>query len=368
MGHDLGALESIGSTRCMRILTVAYPFAAVAPDSVGGAEQVAFQVAEALRRRGHESLLLAREDSQFPGTLLAIQRAAGPLNERSVREPIYRRLRQLISETDADLIHFHGIDFFEYLPSNSRPTLVTLHLPIDWYPRQALAARTNLHFNCVSHSQFESRPTAFNASIIPNGVPIPSFRSWPKKQRFALSLGRICPEKGFHIALDAAAKAQTPLILAGQVFPYEDHQRYFRTEIVPRLSMERRFIGPIGGARKRRLLAAAKCLVVPSLVNETSSLVAMEAMACGTPVIAFRRGALAGIVQDCRTGFLVDNEIETTAAIRAAALIEPEVCREFAKRHFSLETMICGYLHLYQDLYLKGQAHFPTRARVVSPS
>jgi glycosyltransferase involved in cell wall biosynthesis len=369
LGHDRVALESISAKCRMKILTVAYPFASVAPDSVGGAEQIAFQIAEALRRRGHDSQLLAREDSKFDGPLLLVPHTNGPLNDHAVRDPVYRVLRNRLAQTDADLIHFHSIDFHEYIPSSiTRPTLVTLHLPLDWYPRDALLPRENLHFNCVSNPQLACSPTDVDASVIPNGVAIPSFKVLPKKRNFVLSMGRICPEKGFHLALDAAAEAKVPFLLAGEVFPYESHQRYFREEIVPRLSNERRFIGRIGGARKWRLLAAAKCLVAASLVNETSSLVTMEAMSCGTPVIAFRRGALASLVQDCHTGFLVDKEAELTAAIRSADLIDPQACRDFAHQHFSLDAMIRRYLHLYQGFYLKGQTRSREPAEAVLPA
>ena len=102
-----------------------------------------------------------------------------------------------------------------------------------------------------------------------------------------MALGRICPEKGYHIALDAAARAGVPMVLAGEVFRYPAHEQYFRDEIAPRLDASRRFIGPVGLHRKRRLLSEARCLLAPSLAPETSSLVAMEALACGTPVIAF---------------------------------------------------------------------------------
>ncbi|PYQ58699.1 MAG: glycosyltransferase family 4 protein, partial [Acidobacteria bacterium] len=161
---------------------------------------------------------------------------------------------------------------------------------------------------------------------------------------------RICSEKGYHQALDAAREAGVPLILAGEVFPYEDHRRYFREEIAPRLGPGARFLGPLGLARKRRLLAAARCLIVPSRVAETSSLVAMEALACGTPVVAFRAGALPEIVEHGRTGFLVADVPEMARALRDVETLAPAVCREEAERRFSAETMISRYFDLYRQL------------------
>ena len=108
-----------------------------------------------------------------------------------------------------------------------------------------------------------------------------------------------------HLGLDAAAIASVPVLVGGQVFPYPDHERYFADEIAPRLTGTRCFLGPVAFARKRRLLTAARCLLIRCRVPEAISLVAMEALACGTPVIAFRAGALPKIIEDGRTGFLV---------------------------------------------------------------
>ena len=141
-----------------------------------------------------------------------------------------------------------------------------------------------------------------------------------------------------------------PLLLAGQTFPYDAHESYFAREIAPRLDRARRFIGPIGLVRKRRLLSAARCLLLPSLAPETSSLVAMEALACGTPVIALPSGALPEIVEHGRTGFIVSDEQEMAEAIPAAARIEPEVCRAAARERFSLVRTVERYFALYRQL------------------
>jgi glycosyltransferase involved in cell wall biosynthesis len=169
-------------------------------------------------------------------------------------------------------------------------------------------------------------------------------------------LGRICPEKGFHIGLDAARRAGVGLLLGGQVYPYEAHERHFRDEILPRLDRHRRFLGPLGFARKRRLLTAARCLLVPSLVAETGSLVAMEALACGTPVIAFPNGALAEVVEHGVTGFLVRDETEMVDAIRQACRIDPEACRQAARERFSATRTVERYLLTYERL-AAGRRH-----------
>src|SRR5207302_6756652 len=130
----------------------------------------------------------------------------------------------------------------------------------------------------------------------------------------------------------------------------ETHQQYFHQSILPHLDGLHRFLGPVGLRRKRRLLGGARCLLAPSLAPETSSLVAMEALASGTPVIAFPAGALADIVEHGRTGFLVEDERQMAEAIHRAGTLDPEVCRESARTRFALTRMTERYLTLYQEL------------------
>jgi glycosyltransferase involved in cell wall biosynthesis len=198
---------------------------------------------------------------------------------------------------------------------------------------------------------------------VPNGIPVERFSLRAKKAQYALALGRICPEKGFHFALDAAKMARTELCLAGAIHPYEHLESYFEQEIVPRLNRRRRFIGPVGFARKRRLLARAKCLLIPSTVAETSSLVAMEALAAGTPVIAFPSGALPEIIEHGRTGFIVSSVEEMAAAIRRVGQLDPQACRAAARTRFAAEPMIRHYLGIYDRLIQTPQYREEYRIR-----
>jgi glycosyltransferase involved in cell wall biosynthesis len=184
---------------------------------------------------------------------------------------------------------------------------------------------------------------------VENGVAVERFR--PRRKRgYALAIGRICPEKGFHLALDAARAAGMPLLLAGDVFPYAEHRRYFEAEIRPRLDRRRRWIGPVRGRAKRSLIAAASCLVAPSLAPETSSLVAREALAAGTPVVALRNGALVEAVESGRTGILVDAPEALAEALGQAAALDPAACRAAAVERFSARAMIERYFALYRLL------------------
>jgi glycosyltransferase involved in cell wall biosynthesis len=163
-------------------------------------------------------------------------------------------------------------------------------------------------------------------------------------------MGRICSEKGFHLAIDAAERAGLKLILAGTVFEYPEHREYFDSMIAPRLNDQVRFIGPVGGKHKRDLLAGAKSLLIPSQVNETSSLAAMEAIAAGTPVVAWRSGALPEIVSDGRTGFLVSSVDEMAEAINHVPCIDRQECRKEAEERFDARSMFSRYLSLYESV------------------
>lgn len=336
----------------LTVLSVAYPFAPVSPDAVGGAEQILSSLDAALSRAGHRSIVLACAGSRVAGELVAMPPVPAGIDS-AARERAHAAIRMALAGTPADIVHLHGIDFGAYAPSRSCRTLATLHLPPAWYPAAALAGGVRL--NAVSAAEDRAlRRIAEPASIlppIPNGVPVEPLGAVRLTRReFALTLGRLCPEKGQHIALEAARAAGIPLLIAGAAFPYPEHLDYVRREIAPRLDTRRRLIGPVGFARKRRLLAAARCLLVPSLAPETSSLVAMEAAACGTPVIAFPAGALAEIVEHGVTGFLVEDADAMARAIARAREIDPETCRRVARERFSVDVMTDRYLRLYERL------------------
>ncbi|MFL5615364.1 MAG: GNAT family N-acetyltransferase [Gemmatimonadaceae bacterium] len=338
----------------LTVLNVAYPLAPVTPESVGGAEQVLGAIDAALVERGISSLVIACEGSRPRGHLLGTALPTGVFDETTcltARETQARVIAEALDRFPVDVVHMHGVDFHEYLPPPGVPVLATLHLAHCWYPARAIEpSRPDTFVHCVSESQRRFfPPSPAMLSTIRNGVAIPTARP-VRRRRGVAALGRICPEKGFHLALDAARRANVAMTLAGHVFAYPAHREYFESEIRPRLSLTRRFVGPLGSARKQAFLAEARCLLVPSLVPETSSLVAMEALAAGTPVVAFPSGALVEIVDHGVTGFLVHNEYEMADAIVAAGDLDPEACRSAAVERFSVSAMTRRYIERYTEL------------------
>jgi glycosyltransferase involved in cell wall biosynthesis len=296
---------------------------------------------------------VAPEGSQVAGEFLAtppVPLSIGEHEIESARAAVRARIAEAVSRGGVDLIHLHGIDFSHYLPECGPPVLVTLHLPLDWYPPDALRpGRTDVVLQPVSAAQAATAPPGARiAAPIENGVDL--LPPGARKRSYALALGRVCPEKGFDDALDAARLAPAPLILAGTAFPYPAHEAHVRDAIRPRLSWRRRWIGAAQGARKQQLLGEARALLVPSKARETSSLVAMEALAAGTPVVAYPSGALPSIVEHGMTGFLVEGVKGLADGLRRAGEIDPAVCRSIARERFSAEQMIERYLRRYAEL------------------
>ncbi len=342
--------------RRLTVVSVGYPLAAVGLDAVGGSEQVLTALDRALVAAGHRSIVVAMDGSRAEGQLVTYPAPPpGPIAPETFelqRARAGEALRRVLA-APADVVHMHGLDFHCYLPPPGPPVLATLHLPPDWYPKAAYdIARPNTWIQCVSETQM--RRTAPNSRMlppIPNGVPVAELGATRRRRRrFAMMLARVCPEKGMHLALQAAREADCDLLIGGEIFPYQAHRDYFIQEVQPLLDCRRRWLGPLGFERKRRLLAEARCLLVPSLVAETSSLVAMEAASCGTPVIAFDQGALAEVVEHGVTGLIVDGVAGMADAIGRVGEIDPEACRQAARARFSLERMTAAYFARYQAL------------------
>jgi glycosyltransferase involved in cell wall biosynthesis len=191
--------------------------------------------------------------------------------------------------------------------------------------------------------------------VVRNGIDVERFAAACEgpgggKADYLLWLGRVCPEKAPHLAIAAAERAGLPIVLAGQVYPFAWHQQYWEREVKPRIDGRRVQWVPLPSfAEKTKLLRQARGLLVTSLVGETTSLVALEAMASGTGVIAFRRGALEEVVTE-GTGYLVDGvEAMAEACVRLGS-IRAQDCRTWVEREYSAQAMADGYERLIEGL------------------
>jgi glycosyltransferase involved in cell wall biosynthesis len=348
----------------LTVLSVAFPFAPVGPCGVGGAERILAELDTALIAAGHRSLVVA-----CAGSLVAGELFAAPMPERALisesdrnwhRWRFQAAIDRALAKHKVDLIHMHGMDFDQHVLPPGIPVLVTLHVPCDWHRPEVLEAYAGrVQFQAVSQFQRRTAPKVLgDLPVIENGVELPAIRLDRERDEFALALGRICPEKNVHEALEAGTKAGTRVLIGGHVFPHREHSDYFDEKVQPLLDQKpvtHRFLGALETERRQRLLARAKCLLHPTLAPETSSLVAMEALAVGTPVIAFRFGALPEIVDDGVTGFLVDNVDQMADAIGRVKEIRPEDCRAAAENRFSQDRMAREYLNLYAAMVSSQQ-------------
>jgi glycosyltransferase involved in cell wall biosynthesis len=354
----------------LTVLSVAFPFAPVSPRTAGGAEQILATLDRSLTASGYASLVIAPDGSQVSGLLLRTPKVPTEITpevQRQVRTAVRDLLACAVHDYAVDVVHLHGLDFLDYLPAGNIPVVVTLHLPLAWYPKEIFdIRRENYALVCVSPSQAETRASDHTGDacclVIENGVDLDRFHPASGKGNYAACIGRICPEKAPHLALEAAEKSGMPLYLAGAAFGYESHRRYFEDLLAPRITAPHKFLGQVGGRAKRNLLAGAQCVLVPSLAPETSSLIAMEALACGTPVVAFRSGALAHLIEHGVTGFLVDSVAEMAQAIHQTQELNPAAGRRGAERRFSASRMANRYFDLYKSLITTGSTQVRTEA------
>ncbi len=337
----------------LTILNVAYPLLPVCAGSAGGAEQILYLLDRGLTRAGHRSIVIAAHGSDISGTLIPASATPDEITDEShcqAQRVQKRQIELALQQHHVDLIHFHGLDFNVYRPERDRvPQLATLHLPLAWYP-SCIFQVSGLHLNCVSQSQARSFPGTRPVPVVKNGIEVEQFQTSPARGDYLLWLGRICPEKGVDVALRLAHRLNLNLLIAGPVHPFQFHRDYYRNQIAPLLDDKRRYLGSVSGLEKKHLLSNARCLLVPSLAAETSSLVSMEAISSGTPVVAFCSGALPEVVHHGVTGFIVDSEDEMASAITKVEELSPSTCRSVAETRFRYTDMLSGYLDLYRSI------------------
>jgi glycosyltransferase involved in cell wall biosynthesis len=344
------------------ILYVAYPLLTVSEESAGGAEQVLWTLEREMARRGMDTTIAASAGSRVTGKLFSTGKRCSSLDDfdrrsREHQERILELIRRRAGTGRAfELIHDMSGSFWSRAGEIEAPMLATLHLPQDFYsPSLFENIPANVSFNCVSLSQARSFAGLSRlAGVVANGVALDHLEAnlGQRDRSGLLWLGRICQEKAPHLAFEIAERSGMPITVAGQVYPFSNHRQYFVREVAPRLQrMPRaRFIESPSRQRKQYLLCSARAVLITSQADETSSLVAMEAAASGTPVIAFARGALPEIVRDGLTGFVVEGVDAAVEALGRLNSIRVASCVRHACDHFSSVRMAEDYLALYEKI------------------
>jgi glycosyltransferase involved in cell wall biosynthesis len=366
-------LNTLTAQNVRRILYVAYPLLPVSDESCGGAEQMLSVLEAEMAERGHLTTLAGCAGSKASGAVFTTGQETLKFDHLAERNREHEaRILELVTQTNRsqplfDLIHDKSGSFWRLASRCYVPVLATLHLPRGFYPSDAFDhLPANLYFNCVSQSQRETFADLPNVlGVVQNGIPLSRFPFQPKKRNYLLWMGRICEEKGPHLAIEVAQRTGLPLVLVGQVYPFSYHQEFYVTKIRPHLvdkNPKIMFFETPTFDTKLRLLSSARALLVPSLVDETSSLVAMEAMACGTPVIGLDRGAIPEIVNDGVTGFVVPDVEQMASSVWRCDEIRSRTCRRHVDLRYTAERMASQYEGLYEGLIQNRAGYFPQAA------
>ncbi|MEX3936655.1 glycosyltransferase family 4 protein [Paraburkholderia phymatum] len=358
----------------MRIAQIAPLYEPVPPLAYGATERIVHYLTEELVRRGHDVTLFASGDSLTSAALIAgCER--GLWRDSSAWDTSCHHVRQLGQvmqhAREFDILHFHGEPIhFPLMRSLGCKHVTTMHglmLAHDHGP--LLREFADAPLVAISESQRKALPGANWTRTIHHGIPADALPFEDAPRGYLLFLGRIMPGKRPDLAIEIARRAQMPLKIAGVVHPGE--REYFRKTIKPLLHKNAAFVdylGETGGQARSRLLSQASALLLPLEWEEPFGLVAIEAMACGTPVIAFRRGAMTEIIEDNVSGHLVDDVDGAVASAEQIGSIDRRACRRAFESRFTAARMADDYIELYASLCgaLAPATHDWTRRRAPS--
>jgi glycosyltransferase involved in cell wall biosynthesis len=340
----------------LRVAMLAPPWIPVPAPGYGGVESVVSTLTEALVRRGHEVTLYCAPGSVSRAKVVTLLDESHPDEiERSLYEVDH--VAQAFDAIDInrdrfDIVHDHcGFTALAMASRIDTPIVHTLHGPFTaetaaFYARHGHKAA----LVGISRAQLSSAPPGLGPiGSIPNPIDL---RAWPLQERksdYLLWIGRMTPEKGPHRAIAAARAVDVPLVLAGVIQPGQ--QAFFDREVAPHIDGERvRFVGEVGGAAKRSLFGRARGLLMPIRWNEPFGMVMVEALACGTPVIAFREGAARELIVDEKTGFLVDDERGMGVAVGRLPRIAARDCRAWVSEHCDVGVVAAAYEGIYRSV------------------
>jgi len=346
----------------LKIAQVAPLFLRIPPKKYGGLESVVYDLTNELVKRGHEVTLFATGDSKTKAKLISITPRGLIEQGTSWQNPLLNLLnlyKAFKLASRFDIIHTH-IDTYElFFPSFSKtPTLHTIHNPL--LSKKGLSFNTRLkifnffrnnNFVAISQSQKKlSQPKLKFIDVVYNGIDLERFKFNPSPKNHFIWIGRLHKDKGIENAIRAAKKAGVRLLLAGRK-ESESEKNYFEKIIKPMIKNSKiSYVGEIPLKRKIKFFREAKALIYPIEWEEPFGLVMIEAMACGTPVIAYPKGAVPEIVEDKKTGFLCQNINQVVQAIKKINEIKRLDCRKHVEKNFSAEIMAKNYLKIYYKI------------------
>lgn len=343
----------------MKIAQVTPLYEAVPPKLYGGTERVVAHLTDALVDLGHEVTLFASAEAQTKARLIPVRDQAIRLDPAPLKSDLASHM-SMLSEVlrradDFDVIHFHtDMIHFPFFERIANKTLTTLHGRLDMKDLPEVYERWP-QFGLVSISDDQRRPLAFAnwKATVHHGMPAEQYVYSPKSDGYLAFLGRISPEKRPDRAIEIATKLGKRLKMAAKVDAAD--RVYYETKIKPMIDGNPliEFIGEIGDHQKSAFLGGAEALLFPIDWPEPFGLVMIEAMACGTPVIAFRCGSTTEIIEDGATGFLVDTLEQAVAAAGRASMLDREAIRARFELRFSATAMGRRYLDVYGDLLAK---------------
>jgi glycosyltransferase involved in cell wall biosynthesis len=341
----------------MRIAVVAPPWYPVPPSGYGGIEWVVALLADGLTERGHEVTLFAPPGSETEAQLVPPLREVPP--EELIGDPWYEAAHAVSAYDRAgefDLLHDHTGPVGASIGAMSEaPTVHTLHGPFT--PQTSVLYRriAQRHwFVAISESQRSMAPKNLRwGGVVYNGISLDRYPVREDKDDYLFFLGRADEEKAPHLAIEAARRARRRLVLCVTT-KNEREQTYWAEMVEPLLGDDVEVRGECDQEQKTALLAGAAALLFPIQWMEPFGLVMTEAMACGTPVVAWRNGSVPEVVADGETGFVVSSVEEMAAAIDRVGDLDPHAMRARVKERFSAEAMVAGYERIYQHVLAGG--------------
>jgi len=331
----------------------------VPPLKYGGTELVIYNLTEQLVKMGHEVVLLATGDSKTSANLeitfpeaIRLNGNAQNINLRNTIKFIgIGRILDYLNKNNFDIVHNHigwRMLFFEKL--FNFPMVTTLHGPLDIdYQQMVYDEYKNSNYISISLNQRKPMPHINFVANVYNGIEIEKFQQNYNPQNYFAFLGRMSPEKGPLQAIEIAKKAGVKLIMAAKVDTVD--QKFFDEEISHLIDGEQiQFIGEVNHGEKVDFLKNAKALIAPIQWEEPFGLFFTEAMICGTPVIAMKRGSVPEIIIDKETGFICESVNEAAEKIKDIQSIDRKKCYEHVRDNFSSEKMMEGYVGAYEKV------------------